>query len=77
LNDIYNDQMIDVIKASENDSDAYTKVTWMAFFFLSCIDEFIMPCIIRSCAVHIRVFHINFLDFKDSLIENHTKILET
>jgi len=77
LSDIYNDQMIDVIKASENDSDVYAKVTWVAFCLLSCIDEFIMPCIIRSCAVHIRVFHINFLDFIDSLIENHTEILET
>ena len=66
--------MIDSIKAHENDSDLYTKITWVAFSFLSFIDEIIMPSIIRYCAVHTRVFHINFLD---SSIENHTEILET
>ena len=69
--------MIDSIKAHENDSDVYANITWIAFFFFSFIDEINMSSFIRSCAIHIRVFHINFLDFLDSLIENHTEILKT
>jgi len=77
MNIIYNDEMMEFIQKNEDDSDIYAKFTSLAFFLQSYIDEIIMPFLIRTCAVCIRVLHINFQDFLNTLIENHTEILET
>ena len=78
LGAVYCNQMMqfksNFTKEDKEDND---KITMLFFSLQSYIDEVLMPFFIRSLVVYIRVFHVSFFTFLDSLIENHADILET